>query len=178
VIQGATRAEIPETHISADHIDSGLARFHAALEASYRELQQLQARVQSELGPGQSEIFSAHLLFLEDPQFIESVETRIRNDRYRLESAIQVTVDDLARLPKNADNAYLRERAADMCDLRARLLRHTGSSAMQPLAEPAPESVLIARELLPSDLLEFDREHLVGTPFSRPPISPASGRMI
>jgi phosphotransferase system enzyme I (PtsI) len=162
VILGNSRAEIPETYVAPDHIGVELARFHAALEESYRELQQLQSRVQSELGTAQSDIFSAHLLFLKDEQFIDSVETRIRNDRYSLESAIQVTVDELARLLNDADNAYLRERAADICDLRARLLRHTGPSAMQPLAKLPPESVLIARELLPSDLLELDREHLVG----------------
>ncbi|MGD8617043.1 MAG: phosphoenolpyruvate--protein phosphotransferase, partial [Gammaproteobacteria bacterium] len=153
-----TRTEIPP-----DRIDAELERFHAALESGYRELQQLQARVQSELGSASAEIFSAHLLFLRDQQFIGRVEACIRDDRLSLESAIQVTIDELARLLNEADNPYLRERAADVRDLRRRLLRHIAQTgATERLTQLKPDSILVARELLPSDLLDFDHRHLVG----------------
>ncbi len=162
VILAAVRPEIAKTQIHPDRIDTELARFHAALEDSFRELVQLQARVQSELGTASSEIFSAHLLFLKDQQFIDRVEACISNDRLSLESAIQVTVDELARLLNAADNAYLRERAADIRDLQRRLLRQIAQSSSEPLVQLAPQSILVTRELLPSDLLEFDRKHLAG----------------
>ena len=101
-------------------------------------------------------------MFLKDPQFIDRVETCIRNDGMSLESAIQVTVDELARLLEESDNTYLRERAADVRDLHRRLQRQITPTDQRQLAQLAPESILVARELLPSDLLEFDREHLVG----------------
>jgi phosphoenolpyruvate-protein phosphotransferase len=162
VILAAVRPEIANTQIHPDRIDTELARFHAALEDSFRELAQLQARVQSELGTASSEIFSAHVLFLKDQQFIDRVEAYISNDRLSLESAIQATVDELARLLNAADNAYLRERAADIRDLQRRLLRQIAQSGSEPLAQLAPQSILVTRELLPSDLLEFDRRHLAG----------------
>src|SRR4030095_903481 len=93
-----------KTRIDVDQIDSELARFHAALDASYHELQQLQARVQSELGTDSADIFSAHLLVLHDAQFIERVEAGIRNDRLNLDSALQVTIDELAGILAAADN--------------------------------------------------------------------------
>ncbi|MGD2112881.1 MAG: phosphoenolpyruvate-utilizing N-terminal domain-containing protein, partial [Gammaproteobacteria bacterium] len=162
VILGGDNAEFRKTSIHAEQIDAELARFHAALEECHRELAQLQARVQTELGSASADIFSAHRLFLKDRQFIDRVATYIRDDRLSLESAIQITVDELASLLNEADNAYLRERAADVRDLRRRLLRHTVQSGAGQLAQLPPESVLVARELLPSDLLEFNREHLAG----------------
>lgn len=162
VILGTGQAVIETTPIRTDRIDDELARFHAALDDSHRELLQLQARVQSELGTEAASIFSAHLLFLRDRQFIDRVETCIREERRSLESAIQVTVDELARLLDETENVYLRERAADVRDLQRRLLRHVAQSDTGQLERLAPGSILVARELLPSDLLEFDRAHLVG----------------
>ncbi|MEN8801815.1 MAG: phosphoenolpyruvate--protein phosphotransferase [Thiogranum sp.] len=159
---GIEQPGITRTQIQPDEIESELERFHSALEESYRELTQLQARVQSEIGSESADIFSAHLLFLQDKQFIDKVEASVRNDHLGLESAIQVTIDELARLLIEADSAFMRERAADVRDLQRRLLRHITSSSAQQLAKLEPGSILVARELLPSDLLEFDREHLVG----------------
>jgi phosphoenolpyruvate-protein phosphotransferase (PTS system enzyme I) len=151
-----------EKHIHADQVGGELARFQAALEDSYRELEQLKARVQSELGTDSADIFSAHMLFLQDPQFIDRVTACIRNERLSLESSIQVTIDELQKILTDTDNVYLRERAADVRDLHRRLLRHIAPSGTEILAQLAPGSILVARELLPSDLLEFDREHLAG----------------
>ncbi len=162
VVLGTGVTTPTETRIPPDHIAAELSRFRSVLAAAQQELQQLQARVQSELGAEHSDIFSAHLLFLEDPQFIDRVETSIRVDQRSLESAIQVTVDELVKVLDQADNPYLRERAADMRDLQRRLLRHIAQSGSAPLAQLAPESILVARELLPSDLLDFDRHHVVG----------------
>lgn len=58
----------------------------------------------------------------------------------------------------NADNAYLRDRAADIRDLRVRLMLHIATNGSAGLRQLAPDSILIARELLPSDPLEFNRE--------------------
>jgi len=162
VIQGTGRPEIPHTVISPEQIDAELARFSAALDASYEELAKLQVRVQSEIGADAAEIFSAHLLFLEDPQFIGRVEACIRNDRLSLETAIRTTVDEFVQLLGQTDNAYLRERAADVRDLHRRLLRHIAQTGTSQFARLAPDSIIVAKELLSSDLLEFDREHLSG----------------
>lgn len=162
VVLGYDQKKLSNIRVDPDDVDTELARFHCAIEESYRELTQLHARVQSELGAEAADIFTAHLLFLEDRQFIDRVETCIRNDQLSLESAIQVTIDELADLLNEADSAFLRERAADVRDLQRRLLRHVAQSTTEQLVELAPESVLVARELLPSDLLEFDHEHLVG----------------
>jgi phosphoenolpyruvate-protein phosphotransferase len=161
-VLGIDQTDTRRTEIHSNQLDTELSRFHNALDESYRELQQLQERVQSELGTESADIFSAHLLFLKDSQFIDRVEACIRNEHLSLESAIQVTIDELANILEAADSAYLRERAADIHDLQRRLLRHIMPTGRQQLATLAPGSILVARELLPSDLLEFDRDHLVG----------------
>jgi len=58
-ILGAEQQDFSKSKIHEDKIDTELARFHSALDASYRDLQQLQARVEAELGTESAEIFSA-----------------------------------------------------------------------------------------------------------------------
>ncbi|MDQ3960131.1 MAG: phosphoenolpyruvate--protein phosphotransferase [Pseudomonadota bacterium] len=163
VVMGVGEAEVPERHITQNEIDHEIARFQRALEDGYRELQRLQDRVQVELGPSQADIFSAHLLFLRDRQFIDRVESCIKDDRLNVESAIKVTVAALARMLSAAENEYLRERAEDIKDLGRRLIRHITEFEARQLTRLGPETVLVARELLPSDLLELDRKHIVGS---------------
>lgn len=161
-ILGAGQQDTVIETIAPDRIEAELERFRAALDRSYRELEQLQARVKSELGADSADIFLAHLLFLKDPQFIDRVEYCIRGDLLCPEAAIQVTIDELAQLLNAADNSYLRERMADIRDLRRRLLRQIAQPGSGQLDKLDPDTILVARELLPSDLLEFDREHLIG----------------
>ena len=162
VLFGVSQTQIARKNIPADQIEAEIARFKAALDTSHRELSRLQARVQSELGTDSAEIFSAHLLFLRDPQFIDKVAALIQRDGLSVEAAITATADELAHILDQSDNTYLRERAADVHDLKRRLMRHITSSDEEQLVQLEPDSILVARELLPSNLLEFDRDHLAG----------------
>jgi phosphoenolpyruvate-protein phosphotransferase (PTS system enzyme I) len=162
VFLGQDQREIPRRKIPTAEVEQELERFRLALETSRAELHRLSNRLQSELGMAEAEIFSAHLLFLQDPHFIERVEAAVREDLINIEAAIDAAIAELAQLLREADDAYLREREEDVRDLGRRVLRHVVQRELQPLARLEAGSVIIARELLPSDLLEIDRAHLAG----------------
>ena len=61
-----------------------------------------------------------------------------------------------------ADDPYLREREEDLRDLERRVLRHVTRRAPQRLSQLRSPAIVVARELLPSDLLEIDRRYLAG----------------
>ena len=162
VLFGVGELSAPWRTVTADEVEGEIERFHTALEGSQRDLLQLQERVQSELGSSEAEIFTAHLLLLKDRQLIERVERCIRDDHFGVEAAIGLSVTELVDLLSQSDNAYLRERTEDIRDLGQRLLRHLlrGDAGRSVPLESG--SVLVARELLPSDLIEIERGHLVG----------------
>ncbi|MEW7980558.1 MAG: phosphoenolpyruvate--protein phosphotransferase [Candidatus Sedimenticola endophacoides] len=162
IILGASEKEVSAAKIEAGEIDDEIARFHAILISSRRELEQLQARVASELGATSAEIFSAHLLFLEDRQFIGQIENLIGTEHKNLECAIQKATDDIAHHLIEVDDPYLRERYADVLDLQRRLLRQLSQADKKSLIRLSPNSILVARELLPSHLLELEPGNLAG----------------
>jgi phosphotransferase system enzyme I (PtsI) len=162
LLLGVGDLSAPWRIVAADEVEGEIERFHAALENSQQDLLHLQERVQSELGPSEAEIFTAHLLFLKDRQLIDRVERAIRENHLGLEAAIELTVTKLVDVLSQSENSYLRERTEDIRDLGQRLLRHIlRGDAERPVPLEAG-TVLVARELLPSDLIEIDRRHLAG----------------
>jgi phosphoenolpyruvate-protein kinase (PTS system EI component) len=88
----------PEFHrrpIPAVEVEDEVKRFRQARENSRTELRRLSERVKPEIGSVESETFSAHLLLLEDPQFVGRVEEAVRNDLMCIESALDDTVEEL-----------------------------------------------------------------------------------
>jgi phosphoenolpyruvate-protein phosphotransferase len=162
VLIGVGELPAPRRIVAADEVEGEIDRFHAALEHSQRDLLQLRERLRSELGSSEADIFTAHLLFLKDRQFIERVECAVRENYVNVEAAIDLTVRELVAILSESDNAYLRDRTEDIQDLGQRLLRHVqrGDAGGPVLLQPG--TVLVARELLPSNLVDIDRGHLAG----------------
>jgi phosphoenolpyruvate-protein phosphotransferase len=138
------------------------ARLDAALVASVAELEQLRERILSEIGEAESEIIASHRALISDPSFVAKLDAHIEVQLVNAEFAVHVECDALAEPLRRADSPYLRERAADVLDLKQRLLKHLGYGASATLQHLPPRTVLVARELLPSDTLNLDRGHVVG----------------
>jgi phosphoenolpyruvate-protein phosphotransferase len=162
VLVGVWEGSVPRRTVARDEVKGEIDRFHAALEFSRQDLFRLRERVQLELGSSEADIFAAHLMFLEDRQFIDRVERAVTENHLNVEAAIDLTVQELVGILSESDNAFLRERAEDIQDLGQRLQRHLlrGGAARPVALEPG--TVLVARELLPSNLIDIDRGHLAG----------------
>lgn len=160
VVLGAARLPVPQYRIQPAQVDAEHRRLQQALDRSREELEQLQARVMAELGHEVADIFSAHLAFLRDKQFVERVKEQVARDLVNVEQACRAVISDLAEALAKVDDEYLREREQDVRDMGRRVLRHLARHAGPGLADLPPESVLVARELLPSDLIELDRDHV------------------
>jgi phosphocarrier protein FPr/phosphocarrier protein len=107
------------------------------------------------------EIAEAHLALLEDPTIAEDAASRIRDGApasVAWNEAISRLSDALGQL----DDKRLRERVDDLADMNQRVQRAlAGESPGDAIALP-DEAIVIAHTLLPSQLLEMDRDRLAG----------------
>jgi phosphocarrier protein FPr len=110
---------------------------------------------------GNSEIFQAHALFLEDPTLLAAVSRAILETRVNAEFAWQTETRRLAAELAALDDPYLRARAADVADVASRVARTlTGAESAAPaLREPA---ILSARDLTPSEVQALDPATCLG----------------
>lgn len=146
--------------IRGSQVRAEIRRLERALARTARELEMIRRRVLEELGKSHSAIFEAHLGILNDPTFKNRVKASIESELVGVEFAVDVEIAELCEKLARASDPYLQERQQDIRDIGRRLLGHLVGS---PVASPqslAPQSVLVARELLPSDTLNIDRSHL------------------
>ncbi len=137
-----------------------LARLHAAVQQSVRELERLKARAQRSFPEIDAALFDAQQLMLNDVSFLSRVEREISHGasaETALERIITAMVEEFAQLP----DTYLRERAADVKDIGQRALRNLLGVAERDRSF-ASAVVLVAPELMMSDLLLIEPEQLKG----------------
>ncbi len=106
------------------------------------------------------EVLDTYRMFAHDRGWNRSLEEAVRSGLTAEAAVERVRSEHRARLGK-AKDPYLRERLHDLEDLNDRLLRHLAGDG--DVARELPENaILIARNLGPADLLEYDRTKLKG----------------
>ncbi len=151
---------IPRRAISASLVKAEFERFDRAVAESARELDETRHRVLRELGKSHSGIFSAHLAILQDSHFVNRVRARIESDLVNVEQALDAELAEICDQFARSGAPYFRERQQDIRDVGRRLLGHLSGAPVVTSTNLPPRSVLVARELLPSDTLNIDRAHL------------------
>ena len=148
----------PEEMFSDDALAED-ARLKTAIAALQR---QIDSMLEGDRGlVGQSyEVLETYRLFAHDRGWNRGLEEAVRSGLTAEAAVERVRSEHRARLGQARD-PYLRERLHDLEDLNDRLLRHLdgGVAVNRDLPENA---ILIARNLGPADLLEYDRTRLMG----------------
>lgn len=143
--------------IVAENPASERERLHFALTGLSRSLEDLLARDDFASDGEPRDILEAYRMFAQDRGWRERLNEAITGGLTAEGAVLKVQNDAKARMAQVVD-PYLRERLADFDNMADRLLRHlTGGATTLALPEKA---VLIARNLGPAELLEFERKKL------------------
>jgi phosphotransferase system enzyme I (PtsI) len=139
--------------IALEAVAAELERFEQAVADVKRQIAEERARVAEEIGENEAQVFDAHLAFLDDPAYTGEIRRRIQQDQTNAEAVVadvtEATRQMLAALPSE----YLQARADDIRDVGRRLLINlSGGDAVQRFQVTAEPCILVADELMPSDL--------------------------
>lgn len=159
---------------SAD-AEAEIRRFTQAVEDSERELSQTIAKVATEVGPTEAEIFRSHLSVLSDATLLDRVKLRIRNEGLTAPSALHEVVKEYAAAFAQLEHDHFRERLADIRDVIARVTHHLmspqtpsdsldedSSAALEPIGNGSDPIILVAAEILPSQAMSLGKLSLGG----------------
>ena len=144
------------TDISGSAVSSERQRFDDSVAATIDELKLLGDRTTAELGAEQAAIFRVQIAILSDPCFVQTVEEYISCRRRTAEHALVSVVDDWVNGTAALTDEHSREQAMDVRDLAQRVMSRLSGRSGVPVAPPPEDSILVASELLPSDVMELD----------------------
>jgi phosphotransferase system enzyme I (PtsI) len=154
--------EVYRLHIQEDEVEEEVARLREGTAHARNELERIRARAEEDLGNDLAAIFDAHVLLLSDPNFLGRVEERIRTQHVNAEWAVAKTAEEFDDRFAHMDDAYLRERSADLTDVGRHLLRSLQGISHHDLSELPPDIVIVADDLTPSDAIRLGRERVIG----------------
>ncbi|WP_434399386.1 phosphoenolpyruvate--protein phosphotransferase [Planococcus sp. 11815] len=164
-IAKAFRLENPELTVEQLQVGNPaeeIARFDAAVAQSAAELEVIQEKTAQQISDKEAAIFGAHLLVLSDPELIGPIKERIVTDSVNAEFALQETSDMFITMFEAMDNDYMKERAADIRDVRKRLLSHLLGVKIQDPSMIDEEVIVIAEDLTPSDTVQLNAQFVKG----------------
>lgn len=148
----------PEQLLSDDALAEE-ARLRHAIEALQKQIDQMLEGHHGLVGASY-EVLETYRMFAHDRGWNRSLEEAVRSGLTAEAAVERVRSEHRARLGQARD-PYLRERLHDLEDLNDRLLRHLAGDA-HTARELPDDAILVARNLGPADLLEYDRTKLKG----------------
>jgi phosphotransferase system enzyme I (PtsI) len=157
------QAEIPKYDVAESDLLLEAQRFEQALRLTREQILEVQQKVSQALNASEASIFEAHLLVLEDPTLIESVNAAIYSKKINVEAAFQEFAETYMATLSAIEDAYLRERVADMRDVTLRIMNNLLGQGTHPdlqnLTEPC---ILVSDDLAPSELAIMNRKMVLG----------------
>ena len=163
VMSKADDHSIPKTHITREEIPAQMNRLQGALVATRKEIMAIQQKVTAALGAADASIFEAQLLVLEDHALIDGIQRLMEKEPVNIEYAFNEVANRFVNGLSEIGDEYLRERAADMRDVTARVLSHLqggrGAVDLSHLKEPC---ILVSHDLAPSVTATMDRRMVLG----------------
>ncbi|WP_372796484.1 phosphoenolpyruvate--protein phosphotransferase [Pontiella sp.] len=136
-----------------------LEDFEQAVEQTAEQIDKLQRQTSEDLADVAVLIFSAHLLILEDDQFTGRIASLIREGMEAVK-AIATVVNDYVEVFSKSKMPLIREKVLDVKDLGNRLTRNLLNE--EAGAADYRGQIIIAHELLPSDILKLSAENVEG----------------
>ncbi|HXA39727.1 MAG TPA: phosphoenolpyruvate--protein phosphotransferase [Phenylobacterium sp.] len=150
---------VAPSQLLSDDVAAEEARLAAAIDSLQAQIDQM-LEGNAGLVDASFEVLDTYRMFAHSQSWLRSLQDAVSNGLTAEAAVERVRSEHRARLGQARD-PYLRERLHDLEDLNDRLLRHLSGDGHE--ARELPENaILIARNLGPADLLEYDRTRLRG----------------
>ncbi|WP_432579501.1 phosphoenolpyruvate--protein phosphotransferase [Staphylococcus aureus] len=143
-------------------VEGEVAKFNSAIEASKVELTKIRNNAEVQLGADKAAIFDAHLLVLDDPELIQPIQDKIKNENANAATALTDVTTQFVTIFESMDNEYMKERAADIRDVSKRVLSHILGVELPNPSMIDESVVIVGNDLTPSDTAQLNNEFVQG----------------
>jgi phosphotransferase system enzyme I (PtsI) len=145
--------------LSALDLQDELNRFTESVEKGIARLEALKDKTIASIGEHEAEVFEAHKQLLIDPVTTKEIVDLI-DLGHSSEYSISQVFDKYITMFQGLDNAYMRERALDLKDIKQnQLMILTGVEENKTIPQ---NSIIVTYDLTPSETVNLDRKHTIG----------------
>jgi phosphotransferase system enzyme I (PtsI) len=149
------------THFPPEEADVQLACYRNTVETVRKELQAIHQSLANR-DADKAAIFAAHLNILCDNTMDAEICAMISGENLSPDTAVDAVFSRYAQVLEEMEDARIRERAADLRDVKNRFLRVWSEAEERNLSNLSEPVIVVASELLPSDTATLDRSNVLG----------------
>lgn len=161
VLDDDQRLRVPRRELDPADAPAELERFDLARRAAIEELNALHRDAAREMGEDAAKVFLFHTGALSDRALLAPIRRMIEAEHLSAEFAASQTIQSLCEKFANHPDTTFRSKVSDLNDLGARLVHRLTGRKAQSLAHLEPGTVVVARDLTPSQTAGFDRTRIV-----------------
>ena len=153
---------IPDYTVAEDKVEEEIGKFAAAMAATLKQLDTIRQKALEEMGPEEAAIFEAHMQIAQDPSLSDGIKSLVESSHTNVVAATAQTIETFANIFLGMEDAYMRERGADIKDIGDRLMRNMLGMNPRGLSHISGEVILVAQDLAPSDTASLDKNIVKG----------------
>jgi phosphotransferase system enzyme I (PtsI) len=154
-----TKLEVAHYVLPKQHIPEEVARFDAAVSATRVELEAMRQHIPPNAPSELAAFLDMHLMILDDSTLSKVPRQLIEAQQCNAEWALKQQADSLIEQFDEIEDTYLRERKSDVIQVVERVLKALlgHPSNIPPPAALEQNSILVAHDLSPADMIIFKR---------------------
>ena len=132
-----------------------------AFAKTISDIEKVKERASANLSEEELAIFDAHLMMANDPEYASQIEEMIKSG-VQADKACKQVSDNMVMMFESMDDAYFKERAADIKDVSFRLLCNILGLNIPDLTTIDEEVIIVAQDLTPSDTAQLNKKYTLG----------------
>lgn len=145
-----------------DNIDEAIKSLEKTIATTTMQLEKIKDVATEKLGEEKGEIFIAHIGIANDPEMIKEMKALINDTKINVPYAIEQVYNKYYEVFRSMEDAYFKERATDILDIKERMLCNALGLTLPDLVSLDTEVVLICHELTPSDTAMLNKKFVKG----------------
>ncbi|MBO6046239.1 MAG: phosphoenolpyruvate--protein phosphotransferase [Erysipelotrichaceae bacterium] len=164
-IAKAYKLDMPDLTVSRDTVEDAAAEvavYDAKVAETREEILTIKEAALKNLSEEEAAVFDAHLSILEDPELAGQVKDKINAENLNAAAALEDVANTFIAIFSSMEDAYFKERAADVKDVSTRLKANLLGKKLPNPALIKEEVVIIAEDLTPSDTAQLDKNLVKG----------------
>lgn len=143
-------------------VNNEIKKYEDAISKASEQISKLKEGALVKLGAEKAAVFDAHLGILMDPEMSNQIKTKITDEKVNASFATNEVADFFKNMFLSMDDAYMKERAADVADVTNRVIKLIEGIEIKDLTLIDEEVIIIAHDLTPSETSQLNAKFVKG----------------
>ncbi|MDK2866345.1 MAG: phosphoenolpyruvate-protein phosphotransferase system enzyme [Clostridiales bacterium] len=146
----------------AAQLDNERQKLVNAVAMTEKQLKNLEDVAKRQIGEEEAKVFEAHQMILQDPEWMNSIEQILKEENCDAAYATDKATRAFIQIFEGIDDAYIKERVADLRDVSRRLLSNMLGIDFVDYSLIQEDTILVGRDFEPSDTVGFTNPFIKG----------------